>query len=135
MVGCIRSRCARGLLFVLLVMPVVGSAFFSASARGQTASSRYFPESGHTIAEPFWTFWSSAPDALRILGYPISQPFVQASFSEPGEFFRVQYFERAILEERPVPLALPGARPTVVARLLGAERAKGREQEGPFLPF
>ena len=124
----------RGLFLVLLFTPFVGSVLFGSSAHGQRSSSHYFPESGHTISEPFWTFWSRTPDALRILGYPISEPFVQASFSEPGQFFRVQYFERAILEERPVPLAFPGARPIVVARLLGAERVKGREQEGPFLP-
>lgn len=106
-----------------------------ATTYADKTNERYFAASGHTLSDPFWTFWNGVPDPVRIFGYPISEPFVQASFSEPGQFFRVQFFERAVLEEQPVPLnAEPGHSP-VVGRLLGTEMARGRLSEAPFLPL
>ncbi len=93
---------------------------------------RYFPQSGHTLAEPFRSFWEAAPDPVRTYGYPISEPFIERSFTEPDAYYRVQYFERAILEEQPAPIAAGNTRPIVVGRLLGTRIVQGRELEAAF---
>ena len=62
---------------------------------------RYFPETQHNALNSFYEFWKRTPNALFVLGYPISEPFIEESFTNPGEFYRVQYFERAVLEEHP----------------------------------
>src|SRR5690606_29593439 len=59
----------------------------------------YFPETGFAAVNWFWETWKNTPNALFVLGYPISQPFIEESFTNPGEYYRVQYFERAVLEE------------------------------------
>lgn len=121
----------RALCCLLLVVLLSMAA---PKAQSQTITPQYFPESGHTLAEPFLSYWQATPDALRILGYPISEPFIEESFTEPGQFFRVQYFERAILEERPAQRERPGSRPSVAGRLLGAILVEDRDDEGPFRP-
>jgi hypothetical protein len=93
-------------------------------------AARYFPETGHTARDSFLAFWERTPDALRVLGYPISEPFLEESFTNPGELYRVQYFERAVLEEHP---ENSGAN-YVLGRLLGARLADGRAAEAPFQP-
>jgi hypothetical protein len=61
----------------------------------------YYPQTGHSAVNSFELFWRNTPNALFVLGYPISRPFIEESFTNPGEYYRVQYFERAILEEHP----------------------------------
>ena len=63
--------------------------------------SQYFQETQHAAMNSFASFWRRTPNALFVLGYPISQPFIEESFTNPGEYYRVQYFERAVLEEHP----------------------------------
>ena len=94
----------------------------------------YFKETGHSAQNWYWQFWKNTPDALRILGYPISEPFVQESFTEPGKKYRVQYFERAVLEEHPENFNRDGNRFYVLGRLLGNELIKNRLNEEPFRP-
>jgi hypothetical protein len=94
-------------------------------------ASRYFPETQHAAMNSFLAFWQRTPNALDVLGYPISQPFIEESFTNPGEFYRVQYFERAVLEEHP---ENAGTQFYVLGRLMGNEIIKGRENEGPFQP-
>ena len=103
-------------------------------AHRQSETSRYFPESGHTLREPFLSYWSAVPESLRLFGYPISEPFIQESFTEAGRFYRVQYFERAILEEHPPAPSDPVARVRVLVRLLGAQLVSQRLLEAPFRP-
>ena len=66
-----------------------------------TGSTRTFSETGFTVSNYFLKTWNATPNALFVYGLPISQPFIEQSFSNPGEYYRVQYFERAILEEHP----------------------------------
>ena len=66
----------------------------------------YFPETGHHLAEPFLYYWREN-DGRRLFGLPISEPLED----ESGR--RVQYFERAVLEQRP---AIGGATELVVGR-------------------
>lgn len=92
---------------------------------------RLFPETGHYAVNSFQQFWERTPNALFVLGYPISQPFIEESFTNPGEYYRVQYFERAVLEEHPENAGTPYY---ILGRLMGTQLAKGRENEQPFQP-
>src|SRR5262245_14155882 len=56
---------------------------------------QYFSETQHAAVNSFLAFWRRTPNALFVLGYPISQPFIEESFTEPGTYYRVQYYERA----------------------------------------
>jgi polysaccharide biosynthesis protein PslG len=129
---CVRPQSIGRTLGCLLLLVLLSLA--APKAQSQPIGPHYFAESGHTLAEPFLSYWQATPDALRILGYPISEPFVEESFTEPGQFFRVQYFERAILEERPAERLQPGSRPSIAGRLLGTARVAGREGEEAFRP-
>ena len=100
-----RSRIVRLTMLLLLVAGVVLP--LNAKASPPPALAQYFPETGQTAVNYYWQFWKNTPNALRILGYPISAPFLQESFTEPGKFYMVQYFERAILEEHPENFANP----------------------------
>lgn len=95
---------------------------------------RYFPETGISAVNWFLESWKNTPNALFVYGYPISMPFIEESFTNPGQFYRVQYFERAILEEHPENFGQQGNRFYVLGRLLGKQLARGRENEAPFRP-
>jgi hypothetical protein len=118
-------------LLVTLVAPLLALPG-GAAASPPPPQASYFQETGHSAQNYYWQFWKNTPDALRILGYPISEPFVQESFTEPGKKYRVQYYERAVLEEHPENFGKDGNRFYVLGRLLGNELAKGRENEAPF---
>lgn len=94
-----------------------------------TGESRTFSENGFTTSDYFYRAWRSTPNAMFVYGLPISQPFIEQSFSTPGEYYRVQYFERAILEENP---DLAGTSYYVQGRLLGSALASSRRTEAPF---
>ena len=64
-----------------------------AGCRG--ASCQYFPETGHTLSEPFATFWNTY-GGQPLFGPPVSEPFDDPG--TPGT--QVQVFEGAILENR-----------------------------------
>ena len=130
-----RSRTFRMALVLMLLVGVV-LPFTNAKASPPPALAQYFPETGQSAVNYYWQFWKNTPNALRVLGYPISAPFLQESFTEPGKFYMVQYYERAILEEHPENFNNPtnGNQYFVLGRLLGKELAKGRENEAPFQP-
>lgn len=94
-----------------------------------TGESRTFSETGFTVSDYFYRTWRNTPNALYVYGLPISQPFIEQSFSTPGEYYRVQYFERAVLEENP---DLAGSSYYVQGRLLGSALAAPRREEAPF---
>jgi hypothetical protein len=93
--------------------------------------SQYFDETGHAAMNSFNEFWKRTPNALFVLGYPISQPFIEESFTEPGRYYRVQYFERAVLEEHP---EYYGTQYYILGRLMGNKSIEGRASEAPFRP-
>ncbi len=95
---------------------------------------RYFAETGHSAVNYFLEKWKNTPNALFVYGYPISQPFIEESFTEPGKFYRVQYFERAILEEHPENYSQGNKQFYILGRLMGNKLAQGRGNEGPFQP-
>jgi hypothetical protein len=91
--------------------------------------SQYYAETQHAAMNSFLAFWRRTPNALFVLGYPISQPFIEESFTNPGEYYRVQYFERAVLEEHP---ENAGTQYYILGRLMGNQIIKGREDQAPF---
>lgn len=128
-----RRRAFIAALLVALVAPLFALPG-RAAASPPPPQVQYFEESGHAAQNWYWQAWKNTPDALRILGYPISAPFEQESFTEPGKRYRVQYFERAVLEEHPENFNRDGNRFYVLGRLLGNELIKNRLGEAPFQP-
>src|ERR687894_1160761 len=128
-----RHRASIGVLLLALVASLFAVPGVT-QAGPPPPQAQYFKESGHSAQNWYWQFWKNTPDALRILGYPISEPFLQQSFTEPGKKYRVQYFERAVLEEHPENYNRDGNRFFVLGRLLGNELIKNRLNEEPFKP-
>jgi GH35 family endo-1,4-beta-xylanase len=119
------QRLAIGLLLVLVWLST------TLTRPSQAAPlTRFFPETGQAISSEIFQFWNATPNALQVLGYPISAPFIQESSTDPGVFLRVQYFERAVLEEH------LGRQHhiLVLGRLLGNELIVNRRHEPPFQP-
>jgi len=72
------------------------------------ASDNYFSHTGHSLAEPFLSYWK-ANGAIQLFGYPISEPLMQDGLT-------VQWFERARMEYHP---DLAGTGQAVQLTLLG----------------
>jgi hypothetical protein len=66
---------------------------FQSRGEDSGAQGRYFPQTGHYVANAFLDYWQNR-GGLYIFGYPLSGEFVQDDLT-------VQYFERAILEWHP----------------------------------
>jgi glucose/arabinose dehydrogenase len=64
-----------------------------------TADRTVFAETGHSLNGPFRERWEGAGGAA-VYGLPISEPFQEGSQTD-GEFYLVQYFERARMEHHP----------------------------------
>lgn len=60
-----------------------------------SAACQFFPETSHTLGEPFATFWNAYGGA-PIFGPPVSEPFTDPASPDT----RVQVFECAVLEAR-----------------------------------
>jgi murein DD-endopeptidase MepM/ murein hydrolase activator NlpD len=71
---------------------------FAPVAKPANTTEEFIPETGHTLAEPFKSFWFGN-GLVKFLGYPISQAFDQDGLS-------VQYFERGRLEANPTTKAV-----------------------------
>jgi polysaccharide biosynthesis protein PslG len=119
------------------ILAIPGFAHAAAGSPGEVPDTRppfqsqYFPDTQHAALNSFLTFWKRTPNALFVLGNPISQPFIEESFTNPGEYYRVQYFERAILEEHP---ENAGSQYYILGRLLGNQIVQSRASEAPFAP-
>ncbi|MGA7671079.1 MAG: serine hydrolase [Nitrolancea sp.] len=72
---------------------LTGTAPFRPVLAGSDASCTYFAATGHRLCFGFRDFWQ-AHGGLAILGYPISEEFVENGYT-------VQYFERQCLEYHP----------------------------------
>ncbi|MCM8749127.1 polysaccharide deacetylase family protein [Thermomicrobiaceae bacterium CFH 74404] len=108
---------------VLLVL----AASLSLSPRASASAAPsivYFPQTGHHVSEPFLSFWLQH-GGIRIFGYPVSEPVVDAASG-----LTVQYFERARFEHH------PGCGPScgVLLTRVGAVLTQGRT-EPAFAPL
>ncbi|MBF6614787.1 MAG: hypothetical protein IVW55_16880 [Chloroflexi bacterium] len=81
----------------LIVLAVVGILFREGKA--QSSTSRYFPETKHTVQGTFLKYWGEN-GALAQQGYPLSEEFTEISALD-GKPYTVQYFERAVFEKHP----------------------------------
>jgi hypothetical protein len=114
----------------LLLLPQPGQA----QAPLPALRERFFPETGYAVPSPFLETWESTPNALFILGMPISHPFMEEDPDNPGTYTLVQYFERAVLEVAREQTD-NGEHHLVQRRLLGSMLAAGREHTLPFQPI
>jgi hypothetical protein len=74
--------------------------FFERLPEGaNTPESHFFNETGHNLANAFFTFWLNN-GGLAVFGYPISEEIVETS-STDGKTYTVQYFERNRFEWHP----------------------------------
>src|SRR5205814_241963 len=93
----IHSVPVRLALAGLVALMAVGLSGRTTAA--QTPTSRYFPETKHTVKGIFLTYWQDH-GALPQQGYPISDEFTETSDLD-GKPYTVQYFERAVFEYHP----------------------------------
>jgi uncharacterized protein YkwD len=94
-----------------------GNSFARVSPFQSTGTRVYVKETGHSLAEPFLSYWK-ANGGIELFGYPISEPLNQDGLT-------VQWFERARMEYHP---ELAGKGEVVQLGLLGTmayERAGG----------
>ncbi len=90
-----QSRIVRSVAGVALCA-LLGSA--GTAALGQS-NSRLFPQTGHTVAGQFLTYWDGH-GGLAQQGYPIAEEMQETSDLN-GQSYTVQYFERAVFEKHP----------------------------------
>jgi hypothetical protein len=65
----------------------------------RAATPRFFPETGHNLADPMLTHWNTQ-GGLPVFGYPISEAFQEYN-ADAGATFFTQYFERNRFEHHP----------------------------------
>jgi hypothetical protein len=92
-----------------------GRTFAPGQQGANDASHQFFPETGHTVANAFLTFFK-AHGGIGVLGYPISDEM--PDMLSDGAIHTVQYFQRARLEYHPELAGKPGE---VSLGLLGDE--------------
>lgn len=73
--------------------------FPTAEPFASTDTDVYFPETQHSLSEPFLSYWHNT-GGLGVFGYPISEQFIEKSTTD-GKNYTVQYFQRNRLEYHP----------------------------------
>lgn len=89
----LKRRFFTGLIGVSLLIALASAPLVAAQSSDD--DSRYFPETGHTIREPFLSYFD-ATGGLARYGYPITDEVV-----DPKTGLLVQYFQNARLEWHP----------------------------------
>ncbi|MDQ6693233.1 MAG: hypothetical protein M3014_02255 [Chloroflexota bacterium] len=114
-------RILLGLLGYTVTPGRNGEMAFQPHGSNSDAGNVYFPETRHNMPKELAVYWQTH-GGLPVYGYPISEPFIEASKSD-GKTYLVQYFERNRLEYHP---ELPEVY-RVSLGLLGSEvlRARG----------
>lgn len=112
-----------------------GRNWFTFPKGQETAGCQFFAETGHTVCEPFLSYWkkNGLKDAalppfgqsLALFGLPLSEP--QPELNSSGENVMTQWFERARFEYHPD----KPAQFQVLLGLLGAESAKPASSSTP----
>src|SRR5204862_348176 len=83
-----------GVLFSRLGWDLAGGDKFAKVAPfASTPSKVYVSETGHSLAEPFLSYWKNN-GSVQFFGYPIAEPTTQ-------DGLYVQWFERARMEYHP----------------------------------
>ena len=116
-----RYEVLLGLLGHTVTADRAGEAAFLPAAPAGQAGSRYFSETGHSMAAEFVGYWEDH-GGLAIYGYPISEPFYETNAAD-GKSYLVQYFERNRFEHHPEYAGTPYE---VLLGLLGSEVLRAR---------
>jgi spore germination protein YaaH len=84
----------------LLGVQIIENRFFPLGASVvNSGTTTYFPQTGHTLGGGFRTFWLQR-GGLSIFGYPLTEEFLERN-PDDGNYYTVQYFERARFEWHP----------------------------------
>ena len=84
------------------IWPVIGTLNTPATripAFDSTSDRLYFPETGHSLAYGFKSFWQNS-GGLPVFGYPLTEEFSEKN-TDTGQTYTVQYFERQRYEYHP----------------------------------
>ncbi len=92
----IRMKAANRVVALTGLSLLVAWGLSGPPVQAQGESSRYFPETGHTVKGNFLQYWQSH-GGLAQQGYPLSEVFTEVSDLD-GKAYEVQYFERAVFE-------------------------------------
>lgn len=87
------------LLAAIAGILLLAAPTYNVRSTSAQASSRYFPETKHTVQGRFLQFWDRNGGLLQY-GYPISDEMPEVSDVD-GKLYTVQYFERAVFEWHP----------------------------------
>lgn len=85
----------RSLRWQLLVTCVVILSIVLVPIAAAQSDGVYFPQTGHTVKEPFLTFFNEHGGVARF-GYPIT-----SAYTDPATGMYIQYFQRARFEWHP----------------------------------
>jgi len=118
-----RHRGLVALIAALMVMTFLPGVASADHDEGPTKA--WFAETGHVVNSGFLGHWRHN-GALPILGYPMTEEFVDASTNLP-----TQYFERAVMTWH----AENSGIWQVLLQRLGAELVEDRMNEKPFKPM
>src|SRR6478672_5877623 len=87
------------ILHLVGVLALMLCALGPATGSVQAATSRYFPETGKTVNDPFLSYWTGH-GGLSQQGYPITDAYNEVNDAD-GKTYLTQYFERARFEYHP----------------------------------
>jgi hypothetical protein len=83
-------------IMVIVGISLLGCASVEPSPTVSTGGCRYFAKTGHYVCDRFLDFYQ-ARGGLSVFGYPTTEAFVDPTH----DGLRVQYFQRARMEEHP----------------------------------
>lgn len=101
------KRWLAGIMLVSLAALLIPVAL----VRAAPPATAYFPQTGHQVAAPFLNYWRET-GGLPVYGYPLTEAMTQTL--EDGKAYKVQYFERARMEEHP---EIPGPNNVLLGQL------------------
>jgi hypothetical protein len=82
-----------GVVFVVIMLLAANGGQVAAQ---NSATSEYFPSTGHNVSGEFWMYYQVIPNAAYVFGAPITEQFTE---TKSGRL--VQYFQRARFEYYP----------------------------------
>ena len=98
----------RGMLHLVAALALLVCALGPARGSVYAASSRYFPETGKTVNDPFLSYWTGH-GGLAQQGYPITDTYNEKNDAD-GKTYLTQYFERARASSTTLRTRTPGSR-------------------------
>jgi hypothetical protein len=89
-------KSVRYLTIIIVSIALLGSVSVAQSPTVPAGRCRHFPKTGHYVCDKFLDFFETR-GSLEIFGYPTTEAFIDPTHSG----LRVQYFQRARMEEHP----------------------------------